>query len=192
MGSDTAVVTVSAAVSPSLSGDQQAWVSGLAEAAGVPWGWRARDVLEIGPGEPWIRVLVQFGPGGEWVSVWFERSAAPALHRGQVGGESVSQVVRSVYLEMVSGLDWNSWLSWFEQRHGLDASLPEWVKRGLVRKDLRAQSEVRGSASARQGGNYRRAAQRAHELLAANHRAEFESLVEQFLVLEGLASQYRN
>jgi hypothetical protein len=187
------VMTASIQASSSLLGDRHAWVTGLAEAAQVPWQWRSVDVLEVGSGAPWVSVLVQFGSSGEWASVWFERSPAASFHRGQMRGDlSVAQVVRSVYLDMVSSLDWNSWLSWFEQQHGIDELLPAWVRRGLVRKDLRSQSEARGSASARQGGNFRRAAQRAHESLAASHREEYESLLEQFLVLEGLASEYRN
>lgn len=179
----------SGAVPATLSADMHAWISGLAEACDIPWRWRDPLVLEIGPGEPWVAVLVHFAPNGEWQTVWFERSPAPALQRGAMPDAfSAHRAVRHVYLEVSTSLAWNSWLSWFEQRHGILEPLPEWVSRGMARKSLQRDSEARGSASARQGGNYRRAAQRAHEVLAASHREEYESLLEQFLVLEGLSS----
>lgn len=154
----------------------------------MPWRWRAVDTLEIGPGEPWVTLLVHFGASGDWSSVWFERSPRPALQRGMVGAASTTRIVRSVMLDVSSGMEWNSWLSWFEQRHGLDASVPDWVVRGLMRKTLRHESEACGSVTARQGANYRRAAQRAQEALAAAHPDEYRDLLDQFLVVEALSS----
>lgn len=164
------------------------WISGLAEPCEAPWRWLQADVLEIGPGEPWVAVRVHFDAAGEWHTVWFERSPLPGIQRGALSGNmSVHQAVRSVYLELTTSQTWNSWFAWFEQQHGLLEPLPDWVVRGMARKSIQRNSEVHAAGSARKHGNYRRAMQRAQETLAANHQDEYETLLEQFLVLEALS-----
>lgn len=174
----------------STSNDIQAWVNGLGRELSVPWRWRAPGlILEFGPGDPWLGVVVHFNQDAEWHMVTFERVPIPAICRGSLPGElSTSRVVRGVALDCMASTEPNAWLGWYGEQVCTADALPEWVVRGLLMKHVREASNGTDVATQRVQANYLHARRKAQESLMANHPEEYNSLFEQFLVLEGLAS----
>lgn len=156
----------------------------------MPWQWRTPGlILEIGPGDPWLGVVVHFTQDSEWHMVTFARTPRPAICRGALLDQpATSRIVRGVALDCMASDEPNAWLAWYGEQVGTADALPEWVVRGLLMKRMRGGEQDNYAATRRAQANYLQARLKAQELLIANHPEEYNSLLEQFLVLEGLAS----